>query len=80
MAAVSTVATGNPHALAFRVKDGAEDLFLVFNADTEALSMPLPKGKWNVCIKDGKAGTETLETVEGTIRISPITAMALVKA
>ena len=80
LAAVSTVATGNPHALAFRVKDGAEDLFLVFNADTEALSMPLPKGKWNVCIKDGKAGTETLETVEGTIRISPITAMALVKA
>ena len=80
LAAVSTVATGNPHALAFRVKDGAEDLFLVFNADTEALSMPLPKGKWNVCIKDGKAGTETLETVEGMIRISPITAMALVKA
>ena len=80
LAAVSTVATGNPHALAFRVKDGAEDLFLVFNADTETLSMPLPKGKWNVCIKDGKAGTETLETVEGTIRISPITAMALVKA
>ena len=80
LAAVSTVATGNPHALAFRVKDGAEDLFLVFNADTETLSMPLPKGKWNVCIKDGKAGTETLETVEGMIRISPITAMALVKA
>ena len=80
LAAVSTVATGNPHALAFRVKDGAEDLFLVFNADTETLSMPLPKGKWNVCIKDGKAGTETLETVEGMIRISPITAMALGKA
>ena len=79
-AAVATVATGNPHALAFRVTDDTEDLFLVFNADTDALSMPLPKGKWNVCIRDNKAGTEALETVEGKIRVAPITAMVLVRA
>ena len=40
----------------------------------------LPEGKWNVYVNGTTAGTEIIETVEGTITIPSTTAMILVKA
>ena len=39
----------------------------------------LPEGDWNVYINGEKAGTEVLETVEGTVSVAGISAVVLVQ-
>lgn len=83
--AIMPVATCNRHSMAFRFKArriGIEDqdIFAVFNADDQSLSIPLPRGQWNVCVNDSQAGTATLTTMEGMIKVPPISALILVKA
>ena len=68
----------NPHTLAFLIDgDEEERIFVVFNADHQGVSMTLPDGKWQVCIQDDRAGTESLQEVGGSITVSPISAMVL---
>ena len=78
--AVSPAATGNKHSIAFDVKHGDERLFCIFNADTDGLTLPLPKGKWNVCVDDRRAGVAPIETLEGMVKVAPISALILVMA
>ena len=56
----------------------ASQIFLVFNAADTAEAITLPEGKWSVCINGEQAGTETLETVEGSLTVAPISAAVLV--
>ena len=44
-----------------------------------AEEMPLPPGKWQICINDQSAGIKSLGTAEKTITVPPICAMVLVK-
>ncbi|MGN0977437.1 MAG: NUDIX domain-containing protein, partial [Faecousia sp.] len=69
----------NDHAVAFRIDEGQQELFAIFNADTQEVTMPLPEGRWNVNIRNGQAGTEILETVRGSITVSPLTAAVLTR-
>ena len=69
----------NEHCVAFRIDEPEEEIFTVFNADTRPVSVSLPDGHWNVNIRDGRAGTETMETVSGTVAVSPISAMVLTR-
>ena len=55
---VHPVHVDNEHAVAFHIDEKDHEIFLVFNADTQALTVELPEGKWDVCIRQGKAGTE----------------------
>ena len=57
----------------------AKELFFVFSASEKPQTIKLPAGKWNVCINGEKAGIQTIQTVEGTVSIAPISAMVLVK-
>ena len=66
----------SPHVVAFHIGDKVKDIFLAFNSSTQPVTMPLPEGQWEVCIRDGQAGTECLEMVSGSIQIDPISAFA----
>lgn len=69
----------NPHVVAFLMEDQDEELFVVFNADTKSMPVALPLGQWNVCIRQGEAGVETLTTAEGSIVVPAIAPMVLVR-
>lgn len=69
----------NEHCVAFRIDEPEGEIFAVFNADAQPVPIALPEGHWNVNIRDGRAGTETMETVSGTVSVSPISAMVLTR-
>ena len=57
----------------------AEELFLIFSASETAETIPLPKGKWHVCINGEVAGTDFIKTVEDSVTVPGISALVLVK-
>lgn len=69
----------NEHCVAFRIDEPEGEIFAVFNADAQPVPIALPEGHWNVNIRDSRAGTETMETVSGTVPVSPISAMVLTR-
>ncbi len=71
------------NVVAFRINGGvngetAEALFVIFNANNEAVEVELPEGTWNVYINGEKAGTEVLQTIkDGKVSVDGISAMVL---
>ena len=57
----------------------AEELFLIFSAAETAETIPLPKGKWHVCINGEVAGTDFIKTVEDSVTVPGISVLVLVK-
>lgn len=76
---VHPVRIGNDHVAAFLIDEADQEIFTVFNADTHDVVIHLPEGKWNVNIRDSKAGTEVLEIVDGSVMVSPISALVLTR-
>lgn len=74
---VHPVPVYNDHVVAFQIEGHTHDIFLIFNADSHDVTVTLPAGRWNVNIRDDLAGTDTLAQVEGSVRVSPISAMVL---
>ena len=72
---VHPVKCENAHMVAFLIDEKDQEIFVVFNADTKAVSIPLPEGRWNVNICGGQAGTQTIATAEGSVSVPPICAM-----
>lgn len=73
------------NVVAFNVKgkvngETSDGLFVIFNANNSETKVKLPEGSWNVCINSEKAGTDTIETVSSEAKVSPISAMVLVKS
>ncbi len=75
---IHPVPCSNPRALAFLI-DGEEEerIFIAFNADRTGVSLSLPEGKWQVCIRDDMAGTTSLAELGGSLTIAPLSAMVL---
>ena len=69
----------NPHVTAFRIEEPEQELFLVFNADTRTVHVPLPEGKWDITIQDDVSGTRVLSHAEGTVQVSALSTMALIQ-
>lgn len=59
--------------------ESAKAMYIVFNPNAESKVITLPEGKWNVYINGEAAGTEVLETVNGTVTVDAISAMVLVQ-
>ena len=59
--------------------DKAKNIMVIYNGNEEAVDITLPEGKWNVYINGEKAGTEVLDTVEGTVSVAGISAVVLVQ-
>lgn len=67
----------NPHVILFRVQDEAQELFLIFNTSSEAVSVDLPAGSWDLMIHDEIAGTNPLAQKSGRVEVAPISASVL---
>ena len=76
---VFPISVDNARAVAYEVEDRYHSIFLIFNADVQSVTLPLPPGRWDVNIHDGKAGTETLFTAEGQITVCPVSATVLTR-
>ncbi len=59
------------------VDDPAQAMIVVFNPNRRYAKIPLPQGKWNVCVNADHAGTETLSVAQGSVDVAPISAMVL---
>ena len=70
----------NQHVVLFRVQDEEKEIFLIFNASSEAVSVNLPAGSWDLMIHDDIAGTNSLAQKEGTVEVAPISATVLTRA
>lgn len=81
---VSPVKGLEENLVAFDITGGvngetADGIFVVFNANPEEKEIALPEGNWNVCINDTRSGTEAIDSVSGTVKVAPISAMVLVQ-
>lgn len=57
--------------------DELENIIVVYNANPEAKTIVLPKGKWDVYANGEIAGTEVLDSIEETIDVAGISAIIL---
>lgn len=69
----------NPHVVAFQIDEEDGRIFIAFNASKEGVSLPLPAGTWHSCIRDHIAGTEYLQNLDGSVTVSPLSALVLVQ-
>ncbi len=67
----------NQHVVLFRVQDEEKEIFLIFNASPEAVSVNLPAGSWDLMIHDDIVGINALAQKEGTVEVAPISATVL---
>ncbi|MFN4191269.1 MAG: alpha-1,6-glucosidase domain-containing protein, partial [Pseudothermotoga sp.] len=60
--------------------DPWEEIVVIYNGDIDYHQISLPEGEWSVVVDKNKAGTEILYTVQGTIKIPPISAVVMFRA
>ena len=82
--AITFAETGDDSMVAYTISgspngEKAENIFVVYNAGKEEKTIELPEGQWDVYVNGEKAGTEVISTVEGTINVSPISALVLMQ-
>lgn len=67
----------------FRILPGANgeenEFVMIFNPRSEATTVALPEGKWEIFVNDKEAGLKVLASAEGEVAVAPISAMVLVK-
>ena len=65
----------------FHIKGGEidSDMVVIFNPRTEATTITLPEGEWDICINGEDAGTAVLGTATGSVTVDAISAMVLVQ-
>ncbi len=81
---VTVIENTDPGTLAFHIwgnvnGETAEAIYIIFNSDTKEKEMKLPVGKWKVCIDGETAGEEVLYTAEEKIKVSPLSAVVMIK-
>lgn len=58
----------------------SDKVCVIYNANKEAKTVKVPEGEWKVCIKDGKAGTEAIETFTGSeVSVDAISCLVMVQ-
>ena len=60
-------------------EEQAEAIFAVYNPRSEAVTVTLPEGNWNIYVQGDKAGTTSLGVVSGTVTVDAISCTVLVK-
>lgn len=67
----------------FRILPGANgeenEFVMIFNPRSEATTVALPEGKWEIFVNDKEAGLKVLDCAEGEAAVAPISAMVLIK-
>lgn len=57
----------------------ADKITVIFNANKEAVNVPLPSGEWDICVNGEKAGCASLGTAVDSVSVEGISAMVLVQ-
>lgn len=57
----------------------ADKIIVIFNANKQAVNVPLPSGVWDICVNGEKAGCASLGTAQDTVSVDGISAMVLVQ-
>lgn len=57
----------------------ADNIIVIYNANKSQQTVYLPSGDWKVCVNGSKAGVDVLDTVRGSVTVSPISCYVLVK-
>lgn len=57
----------------------ANKIAVIFNANKEAVKVPLPSGEWDICVNGEKAGCASLGTAADNVSVEGISAMVLVQ-
>lgn len=57
----------------------ADKIAVIFNANKDAVNVPLPAGEWNICVNGEKAGCASLGTAVDSVSVEGISAMVLVQ-
>ena len=70
-----------PNVVGFQLRGCADDpaatIIVLYNPNRTPTTVQLPQGRWNICISERTAGTESLLTVEGGVSVAPISACVL---
>lgn len=74
---ITPIPCHNAHTVSFMIDGEDERIYAAFNADSHAVSLTLPEGKWQVCIRDDIAGVESLTELGGSVSVSPVSALVL---
>lgn len=75
--AVRPVPTGNPCCVAFEIQGLGSHLFCVFNADVQAVILPLPRGSWSVRVDENRANIQNAVQLRSSVRVPAGSAMIL---
>jgi pullulanase len=81
---VAAICGLEPNTAAFHLNGGiggekAQGIYVIFNATSAYKRIPLPAGRWNVCIDHQRAGTDPIAAARDSVRVAPFSAMVLVK-
>ena len=77
--------TSQPNVISYALTDHAggdtwRDIRVVFNGNTEAVTVKIPKGKWTVIADDGRINVDGLGTSSGgTLTVAPTSALILAR-
>ncbi len=61
------------------VATGDDDIFVIFNANQNPVTVNLPSGIWNVCVDGDDSGTDALYTAQVAVQLKGISAMYLTR-
>ena len=75
---VHPIPHGNPHVAVYHVEEQTQELYLIFNADTQGAAVPLPGGSaWQIHVQGAQAGVQSLGQASGTVIAEPFSALVL---
>ena len=76
LASVKPVRTGNALTAAYLINN---QIYVVFNASTEEVKIPMPEGTWNLNVCDMNAGTNAISQVSNILNVVPISVAVLTR-
>lgn len=76
---VFPIPTGSDLLIAFHIYGQDYRIIAAFNAEDRPVKIMLPKGSWEICIQDNRAGTNRLGIASENIVIPPLSALVLVQ-
>ena len=76
---VESIPFRNPQVVIYRISGDEKEIYLIFNASKDTVSIDLPSGNWDLNIHDDIAGTKALSTENETLSVTPISASVLTR-
>ena len=71
------------NVLAYKIKkcnkEISDGIVVIYNPNSTSTTVKLPSGKWKLCINDNKAGTKTIKSFRGKVKVNANACYVLVK-